>query len=200
MDIKVFGKWDSSGVVVSDLGLKGYMNLENRLMPVSFGRTANKRFGKMKKHVVERLVDKLAVTGHLKDSRTHKRVSGRDSGKKQRIAATVEDALGIIEKRTKQNPFQILVKAIENCAPREETTRIRQGGIIAHKSVDVAPQRRLDLALRFISHGAGQRAFKKRQSLEAALAEEIIAASNNDMKIYSISKKEELERVAASAR
>lgn len=198
---KTFDKYSSEGVIVSDMGLRGYINLESKsIVPFSLGRGANKRFGKKKKNVVERLADKLTVTGHLKDGKAHKRISGRDSGKKQRVLLVVKKSFEIIENKTNQNPYQTLVKAIENAAPREETTRIRQGGIIAHKAIDVAPQRRLDLALRFISHGAGQRAFKKKTSLEAALAEEILGAANYDLKTYSISKREELERIAASAR
>jgi small subunit ribosomal protein S7 len=98
------------------------------------------------------------------------------------------------------NPVQALVKAIENAAPREETTRIRQGGIIAHRAVDVSPARRADISLSFITHGAAQRAFNKKQPMAAALAEEILSAMNYDTKTYSISKREELERVAQSAR
>ena len=198
---KTFDKYSSEGVVVSDLGLRGYINLESRgIVPFSLGRAAGKRFGKKRKNVVERLADKLMVTGHLKDGKAHKRISGRDSGKKQKVMLTMNRSLEIVERKTKQNPYQVLVRAVENAAPREETTRIRQGGIIAHKSVDVAPQRRLDLALRFISHGAGQRAFKKKTTLESGLAEEIIAAANYDVKTYSVGKREELERIAASAR
>jgi small subunit ribosomal protein S7 len=144
-------------------------------------------------------MNKMMVTGHL-GGKIHKRVSGRDSGKKIRAYNIVRDALQIIENKTKQNPVQILIRAIENAAPREETTSFRQGGIIAQKAVDTSPQRRLDLALRFISHGAGKLAFRTKKSIESALADTILAASNYDLKSYAISKKEELERVAASAR
>ncbi|MFH1424819.1 MAG: 30S ribosomal protein S7 [archaeon] len=200
MDVKLFNKWDCASVIIKDVGLRSYINLPNKALPYSFGLGATRKFGKSKIHLVERLVNNLMVTGHIKDTRVHKRISGRDSGKKQRTYKSIESAFDLIEKRTKQNPVQVLVQAIENAAPREETTRIRQGGIIVHKAVDVAPARRLDIALKFVTHGAAQRSFSKKATLESALAEEIIAASNYDNKCYSIGKRDELERVAQSAR
>lgn len=199
-NLLLFGKWDMTGVSVTDISLKKYINIRPTVVPNTFGKKANKRFGKMEMHIVERLADKLTVTGHLKDSRVHKRISGRDTGKKQRVFRIVKEAFELIEKKTKQNPVQMLVKAVENTAPREETTKIRQGGIIVHRAVDVAPSRRLDLSLSFITHGAGQRSFNKKQSVAMALSEEIISAVNNDNKTYSIAKSSELERVAQSAR
>ena len=189
---------ETKEIFVKDAGLRNYINLQSP--PNSFSKYANKRFGKSKYNVVERLAKKLMVTGHIKDTRVHKRVSGRDTGKKQRTLRATQEALEIIEKKTKKNPMQVLVEAIENAAPCEETTRIRQGGIIVHKSVDVAPQRRVDLALSFIAHGTGQRAFNKKATLSKALADELMAAAGYDMKTYSIAKREELERVAESAR
>ena len=101
---------------------------------------------------------------------------------------------------TDENPIQVLVRAIENSAPREETTRIMYGGILYYVSVDVAPQRRVDLALRFIAEGARLAAFNNPKPIEEALADEIIAAANNDPNSYAVRRKEEIERIALSAR
>lgn len=198
-DFKIFDMWGTKDIVFSDTSLKDYINFQPRVYPYTFGRF-NKRFGRIHVNLIERLATKLMVTGHLKDSRVHKRISGRDTGKKQRNMKIVKHALKIIEIKTKKNPLQVLVQAVENSAPREETTRIRQGGIIVHKSVDIAPQRRLDLSIRFLTHGAGIKCFNKKASLENALADEIIFAANNDAKCYSVSRKETIERIAASAR
>lgn len=194
-----FDRWDTKNISIRDPGLQRYMNFVNPKV-TSFSMYATKRFGKTKYNIVERLANKLMVTGHIKDSRVHKRVSGRDTGKKQRVIKIVIKAFEEIERKTKKNPIQVLVEAIENAAPREETTRIRHGGIIVHKAIDVSPQRRVDLALSYIAHGAGQRAFKKKTPIAKALAEELMSASNADQKTYSISKKSEVERIAASAR
>ncbi len=199
-EIKFFGKWESASVSVTDPGLRDYINLQPHTLPHSFGMVGTRGFGKEKLSIIERFANDLMGTGHLKDSRVHKKVSGRDTGKKQTTLKVVGQALEIIAEKTKKNPLQVVVDALEKTSPREETTRIRQGGVIVHKSVDSSPQRRLDNAVRLICHGAAQRCFKKRYGLAAALADEIIAASNSDNKAYSVSKKEETERIAASAR
>ncbi len=198
MGLKIFGIWDTSGVEVRDPGLKSYINLKPYYVPHSGGRHAKKPFGKSEINIVERLINRIAVTGH--EGKKHKRTSGRNTGKKILHSRIVKEAFEIIEKRTKKNPIQVLVDALANAAPREDTTRIRYGGIVYHQSVDISPQRRLDLALRYITVGAAKSAFRTKKSIAAALADEIIAAANYDMKCYSISKKEELERIAKAAR
>jgi len=198
--MKVLGKWETSELKVSDHGLEAYIYFGKHAFPSSGGRHTHTQFAKSKISIIERLVNKMMVTGHIKEGRVHKRVSGRDTGKKLTAYSSILKSLEIIEKKTKQNPLQTLVRAIENAAPIEETTAFRQGGIIAHKSVDVAPQRRIDLALRFLTHGAGQRAFKSRKSISQSLADELMAAAKYDAETYSVKKKEELERVAAGAR
>ncbi|HIK02179.1 TPA: 30S ribosomal protein S7 [archaeon] len=200
MNFKVFGKWDSTNLVVRDIGIRAYLNTGGNTVPHSYGKYAKVKFGNSHYSMVERLANKMMVTGHLKDNRTHKKASGRDSGKKQKALKSVRKSLEIIEKKTSENPLQVLIRAVEYSAPIEETTRIRQGGIIAHRPVNVAPIRRVDLALRFLSHGASARSFKSKQSVETSLAAEIIAAGSGDQKCYAVSKRDELERVAASAR
>lgn len=195
---KVFGIWDISGAQVSDSGLQAYINIKNIYLPHSGGKHAKKPFGKSEISIVERLINRIAVTGH--EGKKHKRISGRNTGKKQLHYRIVKEAFTIIEKKTKKNPVQVLVDAAVNAAPREDTTRIKYGGVAYHQSVDIAPQRRLDLALRFITVGAAKASFRKKMPIATAVANEIIAAANYDMKCYSISKKEELERIAKAAR
>jgi small subunit ribosomal protein S7 len=101
---------------------------------------------------------------------------------------------------TGKNPVEILVKAIENAAPNEDTTRIVYGGVVYHVSVDVAPLRRVDLALRFIAEGVRESTYSNPKTIEEALAKELILASNNSMESHSIKKKNEQERIAMSSR
>src|SRR2546426_1111623 len=89
---------------------------------------------------------------------------------------------------------------LAKAAPREEITRLRFGGISVPRAVDVAPSRRLDLALRNICVGAVTATFKNRKPVEECLADEILTAAKGDMQSSAIAKKEELERIAASAR
>jgi len=92
------------------------------------------------------------------------------------------------------------VKAVENSAPREDTTRVSYGGIAYFHAVDMAPARRVDLALRNIVEGARLAAFHKPRTLSDALAEQIILAAGRDPKSYAVAKKEELERHAMASR
>ena len=105
-----------------------------------------------------------------------------------------------IAEKLKENPLKILVKAIENSAPREEVISIEYGGARYPKAVDVAPQRRIDLVLRYMAQGAYARSFNKKMSIENALAEEIIQAYGANPKSAAISKKRDLERQAASSK
>lgn len=96
--------------------------------------------------------------------------------------------------------MQAFVDALQNAAPKEEITRLRFGGISVPKAVDIAPQRRLDTAIRNICQGALNASHKNKKSIESCLADEIIKASKNDPASSSIAKKNDVERIARSAR
>jgi len=186
LQLKIFGKWDTK-VEVTDPSLKKYISLTPIYLPHSGGRYANKRFGKSKMSLVERLANMMMR-------------KGRNKGKKLMSLSIVKTALELVELRANQNPLQVLVKAIENAAPREETTRIMYGGIVYYVAVDISPQRRIDLALRHISMGAYEASFNKVKPIEESLADEIIYAYQGDTKSFAIRKKDEIERIALSSR
>lgn len=186
-EIKLFGKWSYEGVEVRDPSLKRYISLKPVWLPHTGGRHEHRRFGKAEVPIVERLMNKLMRPG-------------RNAGKKHLSYNIVKQAFELIYLKTGENPLQVLVRAIENAAPREETTRIMYGGIAYHVAVDVSPQRRVDLALRFITDGARNAAFNNPKPIEECLADEIIAAANYDPKSYAIQRKEEIERIALSSR
>lgn len=186
-EIKLFGKWSYDGIIVRDPGLKRYICLRPVFLPHTGGRHARRRFGKAEVPIVERLINKVMRPG-------------RNMGKKHLAYNIVKKAFDLIYLRTGENPIQVLVRAIENAAPREETTRIMYGGIVYHVAVDVAPQRRVDLALKHLTEGARMKAFNNPMPIEEALAEELIAAANNDPRSYAIQRKEEIERIALSSR
>jgi small subunit ribosomal protein S7 len=112
----------------------------------------------------------------------------------------VSDAFDLVAQRTKKNPVQILIESLENAAPREEVTRLQFGGISVPKAVDVSPQRRLDIALRNISKGVVTQSMKSKKAIYECIADELILAAKGDMTSYAVNKKEEIERVAQSAR
>lgn len=187
MEIKLFQKWSFKDVQVIDIGLQRYLNLTPMVAPHSMGRHEHQRFRKARVNVVERLINSLMRPG-------------KNSGKKAKAANIVRQAFEIINLRTNKNPVEILVKAVENSSPCEDTTRISYGGVVYHLSVDVAPQRRIDLAVRHITEGARAASVNNPRSIEECLADELVLASNNDIKSAGISKRHEIERVAQSSR
>lgn len=183
----LFNRWDINEVQIKDPGLVRYVNLQSMIVPHSCGKLAGTQFAKSEMLIVERLINKLMQTEH-------------NTGKKELTIRIVKDAFEIIHKKTKKNPIEVLVDAISNAGPREETVRLKYGGINVPKSVDTAPQRRVDSALTFISRGVRNASHKSKKSVSACLADELIAAANGDTRCFSVSKKEERERVAKSAR
>jgi len=183
----LFNRWDMSEVEIKDPSLARYVNLHAMIVPHSCGKLAGQQFNKSNMLIVERLINKLMQTEH-------------NTGKKELAIRIVKDAFEIVNKKTKKNPVQVLVDAVENAGPREETVRLKYGGINVPKSVDTAPQRRVDTALRFITDGVRQASHKKKKTVSEALAEELIATANGDTRSYAVSKREERERIAKAAR
>ena len=185
VDAKLFERYSVDDIEYDDPSTRRYITVT----PVAhtMGRHANKQFKKSEISVVERLINRLMQTDE-------------NTGKKQQATRIVRGAFEIVEDRTEENPVQVLVRAVENSGPREETVRLKYGGISVPKAVDVAPQRRVDQALKFIAQGTYKNSFKTTTSAEDALARQLIGAADYDLQTYAISQKEEKERVAAAAR
>jgi small subunit ribosomal protein S7 len=181
----LFGVWDVSEIEHADPSTRRYITVT----PIAhtMGRHASKQFAKSEISVVERLINRLMQ-------------SEDNTGHKQKAMKIVRDALEIVHERTEENPVQVLVTAVENAAPREETVRLKYGGISVPQAVDVAPQRRVDQALKFIADGTKSGSFKSKTSAADALARVVISAADYDVQSYAINQKEEKERVAAAAR
>jgi len=186
-EIKLFGKWSFDGIEVADPGLKRYISTKPVYVPHSLGRHEHGKFRKAEVNIAERLINNLMRPG-------------RSAGKKARATNLVKNAFEIVHLRTEQNPIQILVKAVENSAPCEDTTRISYGGIAYHMAVDISPMRRVDVALRLLSEGARKMTLGNPRSIEECLAEELVLAANEDVKSYAVQKRNEIERVAQASR
>ena len=198
-ELKLFGKWSVEGIKVKDPGLKRYINLSPLIIPKSSGRLSKYQFYKSKMNIVERLITHLMVPGHK--SKKHYITSGRVTGKYHKTAKIVEMAFEEIEKMTKKNPLEVLVRAIENAALREEIAAYQLGGIIVRRAVVTSPQRRIDLALRHIAQAAYRKSFGKGKKIYKTLAEEIVNAYKNDAsKSDAIREKERIEKEAEGAR
>ena len=198
MSMKIFGKWETGSIKINDPGLDGFITLKPVHVPRTGARYAKNKFYKSKVHIVERLTNKLMTAGHK--GKKHKATSYHITGKASRSYAIAREALGLIEARTKQNPVEVLVRAVENAAPREEIVSIEYGGARYPKAVECSPQRRVDVALRYMIQGAYQKSFNSKKPASETLADEIISASKSNSASNAISRKLELERQADTSR
>lgn len=198
MDIKAFNRWPVEGIKIEDPGLQKYLSIKPKIVPKTGAKYAGERFHKSQTFIVERLINKVMVPGHK--GKKHLRSSGHCTGKAKNAYDATEKALSIVEQRTKENPIKVLVKAIENAAPREEILTIEYGGARYPKAVECSPQRRIDVVLRYMVQGAYSKSFNTKKPIEGALADEIIAAYKLSQNSNAIQKKFDVERQADSSR
>jgi small subunit ribosomal protein S5e len=188
-DIRVFGKWSGAEVQISDMSLEDYIlgAKQPKFLPHSAGRYQVKRFRKASCPIVERLVCSLMF-------------HGRNNGKKLMAVRIVRHTFEIIHLLTGENPLQVLVNAIINSGPREDSTRIGRAGTVRRQAVDVSPLRRVNQALYLICTGARDSAFRSVKTIAECLADELINAAKGSSTSFAIKRKDELERVAKSNR
>ena len=183
--VPLFGKWDLSEVTVTDTTLEKYINLDAFQVPHTGGRHSKKSFGKGNLTVIERFINNLMR-------------SEKYTGKKAQAYNVLKNSFDNINGKKKENPAQIMVRALENSAPRAAVVSLRYGGIRVYSGVDVSPTRRVDIAIRNLCIGALESA-KKQRSIEKSLTRELMLASEANPDSYAISKKEETERQAEAA-
>uniref|UniRef100_A0A8D1YK81 Small ribosomal subunit protein uS7 n=1 Tax=Sus scrofa TaxID=9823 RepID=A0A8D1YK81_PIG len=225
-DIKLFGKWSTDDVQINDISLQGhtcgiwrcprgligavasdlhcrsqpcrilnpliedYIAVKEKYakyLPHSAGRYAAKRFRKAQCPIVERLTNSMMM-------------HGRNNGKKLMTVRIVKHAFEIIHLLTGENPLQVLVNAIINSGPRDDSTRIGRAGTVRRQAVDVSPLRRVNQAIWLLCTGAREAAFRNIKTIAECLADELINAAKGSSNSYAIKKKDELERVAKSNR
>ena len=194
---KIFDLYDVSNIQMKDAALKPYISFAPKLLLKSQGRNLE-RFGAAKVNVVERLSRHLDVPGHV--GKKHRIQTNWGSGKYNKNTKTILKVLEIIQKKTNQNPVQVLATAVENGSPRDEITVIEHGGARYPQAVDTSPMRRINLALRWFVQGAYTKAFGKKKKMAETLADEIIKASEGSAESYAYSKKNEGEKQADGAR
>merc|ERR1711924_214189 len=106
-EIKLFGKWTYDDVEVNDISLEDYIAVKGKhsvYLPHTAGRYQKKRFRK-----------------------------GRNNGKKLKAVRVVQSTLDIVHLLTDQNP-QVLVQAIIQAGPREDSTRV-SAGVVRRQAV-----------------------------------------------------------------
>merc|ERR1711872_1155526 len=189
-EIKLFGKWNPDEVQVNDISLTDYLPVKDKYskyLPHSSGRYQVKRFRKAQCPIVERLVNSLMM-------------HGRNNGKKLMTVRIVKHSFEIIHLLTGENPLQVLVNAIINSGPLEDSTRIGRAGTVRRQAVDVSPLRRVNQAIWLCCTGAREASFRNIKTISECLADELINAAKGSSNSYAIKKKDELERVAKSNR
>lgn len=189
-EIKLFGKWTFDDVEIRDISLEDYIacgRYHATYLPHTAGRYQMKRFRKASCPIVER----LAVCLMRK---------GANSGQKLMAVRLIEYTLEIIHLLTDQNPIQIIVDAVINSGPREDSTRVGGAGVVRRQAVDMSPFRRVNYALYLLATGAREAAFRNLKTMAECLAEELINAARGSSNSYAIKKKDEIERVSKSNR
>jgi small subunit ribosomal protein S5e len=156
-------------------------------LPHTAGRYAKKRFRKASCPIVERLACCLMR-------------KGRNAGKKLQAVRIIQHTLEIIHLLTDQNPIQVVVDAIINSGPREDSTRVGGAGVVRRQAVDMSPFRRVNYALYLLATGAREASFRNLKTMAECLAEELINAARGSSNSYAIKKKDEIERVSKSNR
>merc|ERR1712228_690953 len=189
-EVKLFNRWTTSDVQINDISLTDYLSVKDKFskyLPHSSGRYQVKRFRKAQCPIVERLVNSMMM-------------HGRNNGKKLLTVRIIKHTFEIIHLLTGENPLQVLVNAIINSGPREDSTRIGRAGTVRRQAVDVSPLRRVNQAIWLLCTGAREASFRNIKSIAECLADELINAAKGSSNSYAIKKKDELERVAKSNR
>jgi small subunit ribosomal protein S7 len=116
-------------------------------------------------------------------------------GKKSTAEKLVYSAFDKVKEITKQEPIAVFEKALENASPLLEVKSKRVGGANYQVPMEVRPERKFVLALRWI---IGAARAKKGKGMAIKLAEELVAASKNEGS--AIKKKQDMHRMAEANR
>ncbi len=116
-------------------------------------------------------------------------------GKKSVATRVLYDTLDLVADRAKREAMEVFDQALKNVAPQIEVKPRRVGGATYQVPVEVDPDRRMSLAMRWILGAARARAGK---SMSEKLAGELLDAANNTG--AAIKKKEETHKMAEANR
>ncbi len=116
-------------------------------------------------------------------------------GKKSLAARIMYDAFDIVEERTRRNPLEVFHQAVENATPVLEVRSRRVGGATYQIPVEVRPERRTSLAIRWLIRSAQAR---KGRPMAERLADELMDAARNTG--ATVKKKEDTHKMAEANR
>lgn len=116
-------------------------------------------------------------------------------GKRNTAQHICYGAFDIIREKTGRDPMEVFEEAINNIMPVLEVKPRRVGGATYQVPVEVRPERRISLTMRWLVNFARQR---NERTMEQKLANEIMDAVNNTG--GSVRRKEEMHRMAEANR
>merc|ERR1712057_131533 len=189
-EVKLFNKYAFDEVQVNDMALTDYIACKSSsacFLPHSAGRWHKKRFKKAQCPVIERITSSLMM-------------HGRNNGKKILAVRIMKHTCDIIHLTTGDNPIQVIVDAVVNSGPREDSCRIGSAGVVRRQAIDVSPLCRVNTAIHLLTTGARDSAFRNIKTIAECLAEEFVNAAKGSSNSYAIKKKDEIERVAKANR
>jgi small subunit ribosomal protein S7 len=114
-----------------------------------------------------------------------------EDGKKAVAEDIVYGALDIVAERTREEPLKVFRRALEACQPMVEVKSRRVGGANYQVPVEVRPERRMSLAMRWIVDYSRERSGK---TMRDKLANELIEASHN--RGNAVKKRDDVHRMA----
>ena len=114
-----------------------------------------------------------------------------EQGKKSVAYTIFYDAVGLVEKKTNENGIEVWKRAMSNLTPAVEVKSRRVGGATFQVPVEVRPERKLNLSIKWLIDYSRLRGEK---TMMDKLAAEIIAASKGEG--AAIKKKDDTHRMA----
>jgi small subunit ribosomal protein S7 len=118
-----------------------------------------------------------------------------EHGKKSVAEQIVYGAFDTVESRAKQNPIEVFHTALDNVAPSVEVRSRRVGGATYQVPVEVRPDRRQALAIRWLIIAARAR---NEKTMVDKLSAELLDAANN--RGTAVKKREDTHRMADANR
>ena len=116
-------------------------------------------------------------------------------GKKSIAETIVYSALDQVQAKTKQEPIGVFHQALDNVAPHVEVRSRRVGGATYQVPVDVRPERRQALAIRWLITAARNR---NETTMVDRLSGELMDAANN--RGTAVKKREDVHKMAEANR
>ena len=116
-------------------------------------------------------------------------------GKKSTAERIVYGALDLVEARAKKDPVEVFHEALESISPSVEVRSRRVGGATYQVPVEVRPERRQALAIRWLAAAAGSR---NENTMRVRLAGELMDASQG--RGSAVKKREDTHKMAEANR